>query len=86
MDYSSCKKLIDVLVLSFEAMFSPRVQVRKKDFCTVLTGKQPKCRDSAPLLGKGSTAEIISFRGKRDLQLKKTDGGIFLFPTHIHKV
>lgn len=67
-------------------MFFPPVQVRKKDFCTVLTGKQPECRDSAPLLGKGSTAEITSFRGKRDLQLKKTDGGIFLFPTHIHKV
>ena len=30
-------------------MFSALVKVRKKDFCIVLTGKQQKCRDGAPL-------------------------------------
>ena len=49
MDYSSCRELIDVLVLSFKAMFSARVKVRKKDFCIRLARKQPKCRDRAPL-------------------------------------
>ena len=39
MDYS-CKKLIDVLVLDFKAMFSARVKVSEKDFCIVLAGKQ----------------------------------------------
>ena len=51
MDYSSCKKLIDVLVLNFKAMFSAGVKVRKKHFCIVLTGKQQKCHDRAPLKG-----------------------------------
>ena len=35
MDYSYYKKLIDVLVLNFKAMFSALVKVRKKDFCIV---------------------------------------------------
>ena len=39
MDYS-CKKLIDVLVLDFKAIFSARVKVSEKDFCIVLAGKQ----------------------------------------------
>ena len=46
-DYSSCIKLIDVLVLNFKAMFSARVKVRKKGFCIVLAEKQPKCRAKA---------------------------------------
>ena len=33
MEYSSCKKLIDVLVLNFKAMLWAQVKVRKKDFC-----------------------------------------------------
>ena len=49
MDYSSSKNLIDVLVLNYEAMFSARVKVRKKDFCIFLAGKPQKCRDRAPL-------------------------------------
>ena len=49
MDYSSCKKMIDVLVLNFKAMFSAREKARKKDFCLVLGGKQENCRDRAPL-------------------------------------
>lgn len=48
MDYSSCKELIDVLVLIFKAMFSAREKLENKDFCIVLAGKQ-KCRDRAPL-------------------------------------
>ena len=46
-DYSSCIILIEVLVLNFKAMFSARVKVRKKGFCIVLAGKQPKCRAKA---------------------------------------
>ena len=38
-DYSSCKKLIDVVILNFKAMFPAHVKVRKKDFCIVLAGK-----------------------------------------------
>ena len=33
MDYSSCKKLIDVLVLNFKTMSLAPVKVIKKDFC-----------------------------------------------------
>ena len=33
MDYSSCKKLIDVLVLNFKTVSSAPVKVTKKDFC-----------------------------------------------------
>ena len=40
MDYSSCKELIDVLVLNFKATFSALVKIRKKGFCIVLAGKQ----------------------------------------------
>ena len=32
MDYSSCQKLIDVLVLNFKVTFSAHVKVRKKGF------------------------------------------------------
>ena len=39
MDYSSCKKLIDVSVLNFKATFSSRVKVREDNFRTVLAGK-----------------------------------------------
>ena len=39
-DYSSCKKLIDVLVLNFRAMLLARVKVTTKNCCIVLTGKQ----------------------------------------------
>ena len=42
-------KLIDILVLNFKTMFSAWVNVGKKEFCIVLTGKQQKCRDRAPL-------------------------------------
>ena len=35
MDYSSCKKLIDVLVLNLKAMFWAQVKVRNKDFRVV---------------------------------------------------
>ena len=52
MDYSSCKRLIDVLVLNFKTMFSARVKGRKMDFCIVLAGKQQKCRDTAPQFKK----------------------------------
>ena len=44
-DYSR-KKLIEVLVLNFKAMFSARVKVRRKYFCIVLA---LKCFDGAPL-------------------------------------
>ena len=49
MDYSSCKKLIDVLVLNFKIIFSALVKVRGKDLWIVSAGKQQKCRDRAPL-------------------------------------
>ena len=49
MDYFSCKKIIDVLVLYFKAMFLSWVKVRKKDFCIILAEKQQKCCDRAPL-------------------------------------
>ena len=39
MDYSSCHKLIDVLVLNFKVTFSARVKVRKKGFFIVLAGR-----------------------------------------------
>ena len=35
MDYSSCKKLIDVLVLNLKVMFWAQVKVRNKDFRVV---------------------------------------------------
>lgn len=50
MDYSSCKGLIDVLVLNFKAIFSAPEKLKKKDFCTVLAWKQKQeCRGRAPL-------------------------------------
>ena len=49
MEYSSCEKLIDLLVLNFKAMFLAQVKVRKKDFCMVLAKKLRKCRDRAAL-------------------------------------
>ena len=50
MDYSckKKKKLIDVLVLNFKAMFSAQVRVGKKDSYIVLAGKQQRCCDRAP--------------------------------------
>lgn len=42
------KKLIDVLAPKFEAMFLAGVKVRKKDLCTVVSGKQQKCHERAP--------------------------------------
>ena len=47
-DYSSCKKIIDFLVLNFKAIFSALAKVRKKEFCIVLAGKQQKCCGEAP--------------------------------------
>ena len=49
MDYSSDKQLIDTLILTFKAIFSVLVKVRKKDFCVRrrLNGKQLMCRDRA---------------------------------------
>ena len=41
MDYFSCKKWIDALVLNFKAMFPALVKVTKKDLCKVLAGKPP---------------------------------------------
>ena len=49
-DYSSCKKMIDVLVLNFKAVFSAWVKVRKNDFCIGLTGEQQMCRHWASLI------------------------------------
>ena len=49
MDYSSCKKIIDVLVLNFKAAFSTLTKVTKKDFCIVLAGKHQKCLVGVPL-------------------------------------
>ena len=49
MGYSTCKKLIDVLVLNFMAMFSARVRVRQKDLCIVFTTKQQKGRYRPPV-------------------------------------
>ena len=49
MEYSSCKKLINILVLNMKATYSAQVKVRKKDFCIVSAGKQQKCSDGAPL-------------------------------------
>ena len=43
MDYFSFKRLIYALVLNINAMYPPRVKVRKKDFA-VLAGKQQKRR------------------------------------------
>lgn len=43
MDHSSCKQLIDFLVLNFTVMFLARGKVQGKDFCIVLGGKQQKC-------------------------------------------
>lgn len=43
------KNVIDVLVLNFNAMFSARVKVKKKDLCIVLARKQQRCRHRAPL-------------------------------------
>ena len=48
MDYSSCKKMIDVLVLNFKVIFLARVKVRKKDLYVWLEKKQ-KCNDRARL-------------------------------------
>ena len=45
----SCKTLIEVLVLNFEAMFAAVGKVRKKDFCIAFSGKQQKCCELAPL-------------------------------------
>ena len=45
MNYSSCKKLMDVLVLNFKPVFSARVNVRKKDFFIGLAGEQQMCAD-----------------------------------------
>ena len=36
MDYSSCLKMIDVLVLNVKAVFSALLKVTKKTFCIVL--------------------------------------------------
>ena len=49
MDYFSCIKMIDVLVLYFKAMFLAWVKVRKKDFCIILAEKHQKCCGRAPL-------------------------------------
>ena len=43
MDYFSFKRLIYALILNIQAMYPPRVKVRKKDFA-VLSGKQQKRR------------------------------------------
>ena len=45
----SCKTLIEVLVLNFEAMFAAVGKIRKKDFCIAFSGKQQKCCELAPL-------------------------------------
>ena len=34
------EKLFGVLVLNFKALFSARIEVRKKNFCAILAGKQ----------------------------------------------
>ena len=39
MDYFSCKKQIDALVLNFKAMFPALLKVTKKDLCKILAGK-----------------------------------------------
>ena len=44
-DYSSCKKFIDVLVLHFKTMILALVKARKKDFFIILAGKQQKRHD-----------------------------------------
>ena len=51
MDYSSSKKLIDVLVLNLKTVILALVKVRKKDFCIVLAGKQQRDREKAPWSG-----------------------------------
>ena len=42
MDYSSCKKFIEVLVLNFKAIFWAPIKVRKEDSFIVLARKQQK--------------------------------------------
>ena len=49
MDFSSYKKISDVLVINFKAMFSARVEVPKKDFYILLAGKPQNCRVRGPL-------------------------------------
>ena len=45
MGFSSCKKMIAILVLNFKVMFSAQVKVRKRDFCIVLARKKKRYRD-----------------------------------------
>ena len=52
MDYSSCKKFIEVLDLNLKAIFWAPVKVRKEDFFIVLARKQQKCLIRAPLINK----------------------------------
>ena len=52
-DYSSCKKLIDVLLLISKAMSSAPSSKGSKEGFLVLAGKQKKCFDRAPLLSVG---------------------------------
>ena len=51
MGFSSCKKLIALLVLNFKVIFSVQLKVRKIDFFLVLARKQKRYRDRerAPL-------------------------------------
>ena len=50
MNYSSCKKFIEVLVLNFKAIFWAQIKVRKEDFFVVLARKQQKCLIKALLM------------------------------------
>jgi len=61
MDYSSCKTLIDPLVLNFLAMVL--VNLRKKDSSMVLARKTPKCRNRAPSINlpREAAEQILRF-------------------------
>ena len=87
MDYSSCKTLIDPLVLNFLAMVL--VKLRKKDFTMVLARNTPKCRNRAPSrnLPREAAEEILRFyvQLKRCLTIAKRN--VLLFkPVHLQDV
>ena len=88
MDYSSCKKLIDPLVLNFLAMVL--VKLRKKDFSMGLARKTPKCKNRAPsrnLLPREAAEQILRFfvQLKRCLTIAKRN--VLLFkPVHLQDV
>ena len=67
MDFSSYKKISDVLVTNFKAMFSARVEVPKKDFNTLLAGKPQKCRVRGPLTTLANNASTFIRSNKSDV-------------------